>query len=124
MGDFFPINEKKISFIEKEDGSLALFLSITCQSCIEILGQIKDIKDDWKQVSLIIYLFGNEKEIESLKKKMDAEILVILYKKEDMRFLNTEFFPFVYYISKEREILSKGTINSKEDIHKIISKAS
>lgn len=101
--------------------TIILFLTTHCSSCIEILNKLQTITSIWKEFDIILFIDGDKSEFKEIANRNSPNALSVRYTLKDHLIFKTEIFPFLYYISPENIIVSKGAVDSDEDMISIIN---
>lgn len=123
IGSYFPDAADMPDYmkIKERNGFIVLFLSMTCQACIEILNEMNALAERWPNQSIILFINGHENEFEGILTEYRAEVLIIKYEHTQFQLYKTTIFPYMYYLSTEGMIVAKGTINHVAQIDQIIN---
>lgn len=124
VGSIFPgaMRDFKIMEFEEVEGIIVIFLSTTCQACIEIFTNINMLRERWPNKKVLLYINGNEAEIRELKNETQLDIPTFKYEHKQSEVYRTTIFPFIYYTSNQGVILSKGPVSYEYQIDNIVSK--
>ncbi|MDQ0089832.1 thiol-disulfide isomerase/thioredoxin [Paenibacillus anaericanus] len=124
MGSQFPsVSEFLGQTRSKEnDGMIILFLSTTCQACIEIFSKINNLAARWSSKEVILFINGDDTEFRNIQGKNHIEVPMIKYEHKQFELYKTTIFPYTYYLSHQGIILAKGTANYEAQIDAIVNK--
>ncbi|AIQ16585.1 MULTISPECIES: hypothetical protein [Paenibacillus] len=115
INSIFPMSDKQ----QVNHDRLVLFLSDTCLTCLEIIKNISEIKNSLAPKVINVYLSKKKPENEEVKKMRQLGISVVEYPPIDEIIYKTKIFPFAYYLSKDKKIISKGAVSHLKDIQKV-----
>lgn len=124
MGSQFPSVEELISQMrsKKNDGIIILFLSTTCQACIEIFSKINNLTERWPSTEVILFINGDDTELRNIQRENHIELPMIKYEHKQFELYKTTIFPYTYYLSHQGIILAKGPANYEAQIDGIVNK--
>ncbi|MNW56705.1 hypothetical protein D3C74_344370 [compost metagenome] len=124
VGSEFPGLMDAIKHIKSKefDGMIVLFLSTTCQTCIEFFTKIEYLKEKWSTKGILIFVNGNNAQFNKIHKEHQLKIPLFQYELAQFQIYRTTIFPYMYYLSNQGMILSQGAVNGTEQIDVIVSK--
>lgn len=124
VGSEFPdlTDEFKRIELTEFDGTIILFLSTTCQACIEIFTEINLLEEKWPNKGIIIFINGDDKEFTKIYKENQKELPIIQYEGVQYEIYKTTIFPFTYFLSNQGIILAQGAVNGVEQIDMIVNR--
>ncbi|MEK4513144.1 hypothetical protein EJP82_22640 [Paenibacillus anaericanus] len=124
MGSRFPSMAELFgqTRLKENDGIIILFLSTTCQACIEIFSGINNLSERWSSKEVILLINGDDTEFRNIQRENHIEVPMIKYEHTQFELYKTTIFPFTYYLSHQGIILARGPANYEAQIDVIVNK--
>lgn len=108
--------------LKEQDGIIVLFLSTTCQTCIEIFTAIDRLAERWPSKKMLLFIYGDDAEFRQIQRENQIEVPMIPYEQTQFELYKTAIFPYVYVLSYQGIILAQGTVNAVEKVDEIVNK--
>ncbi|MNW41598.1 hypothetical protein D3C74_187420 [compost metagenome] len=108
--------------LKEHDGIIVLFLSTTCQACIEIFTTINSLAERWPSKKMLLFIYGDDAEFRQVQKENQIEIPMIPYEQTQFELYKTAIFPYIYVLSDQGIVLAQDTVNTVEKVDVIVNK--
>ncbi len=124
LGSLFPqfvINVSDTEWMVGEEGAVVLFLSTDCMSCLDIFSKLNSLLKTWPAKSTILYIQGDESKVNKLVKEYRITSPFVLYSPDQREKLKTSVFPYLYLLSGDGYVLSKGTVRDAKELESLVN---
>ncbi|MNW44067.1 hypothetical protein D3C74_212840 [compost metagenome] len=108
--------------LKEHDGIIVVFLSTTCQACIEIFTAIDRLAERWPSKKMLLFIYGDDTEFRQIQRENRIEVPMIPYEQTQFELYKTTIFPYVYVLSYQGIVLAQGTVNAVEKVNEIVNK--
>ncbi|MNI31377.1 hypothetical protein D3C73_852600 [compost metagenome] len=124
VGSPFPglVDADILTDLKEHDGIIVVFLSTTCQACIEIFTAIDRLAERWPSKKMLLFIHGDDAEFRQVQKENQIEIPMIPYEQTQFELYKTTIFPYIYVLSDQGIILAQDTVNTVEKVDVIVNK--
>ncbi|MNP11833.1 hypothetical protein D3C76_1040410 [compost metagenome] len=124
VGSPFPglVDADILTDLKEHDGIIALFLSTTCQACIEIFTAIDGLAERWPSKKMLLFIYGDGTEFRQIQRESQIEVPMIPYGQTQFELYKTTIFPYIYVLSNQGIVLAQGTVNVVEKVDEIVNK--
>lgn len=124
LGSLFPgfaYNASDNAEAVDAEGAVVLFLSTDCLSCLDILSKLNSLIETWPGKRTILYIQGEESKVKKLLEESRITLPCLLYGPEQRETFRTSVFPYLYLLSKEGYVLSKGTVKDAKELESLVN---
>ncbi|WP_334076810.1 hypothetical protein [Paenibacillus sanfengchensis] len=98
------------------EGAVVLFLSVDCLSCLDIFSKIHLLVEKWTDMRIVLYIQGEEVKVKMLLEENRISLPFFLYDPGLRGTFRTLVFPYLYVLSAEGRILSRGSLKDAEEL--------
>lgn len=104
-----------------EEGGIVLFLSTDCMSCLDIFSKLSTLIETWPAKRTILYIQGDESKVNKLVKEYRITSPFVLYGPDQREKFKTSVFPYLYLLSGDGYVLSKGTVRDAKELESLVN---
>lgn len=124
LGSLFPefaINADDAERMVGKDGAVVLFLSTDCMSCLDIFTKLSSLLETWPAKRTFLYIQGDESKVNNLLKEYRTTLPFVLYGPDQREMFKTSVFPYLYLLSGDGYVLSKGTVKDAKELETLVN---
>lgn len=128
-GEIFP----KLDFISVNKGNISLnkpsrknvivaFTSLGCDKCKFLYPLLEQRYRQNQEIEFVIFCEGPSEAVQNHAQLLQLSVPVIQIHLDDMKTYETNYFPFVYYLTSEAEVILKSIVLFEEQLDLLIKK--
>lgn len=120
--EFTDVLGQQVSLVQPDtQGVLVAFTSVGCDMCKNLYPQLLRFLKRNPQFGSLMFMEGQAGQLGTVIADYNLTMPVIRVTGEDMRRLDTGFFPFVYFLDPDGRVISKSLVNFEDQLDLLVN---